>query len=55
MARVNLKHVCERQLTQHNCTRRPASFKVGDLVLVHHLRLPSWPHNCLQDQCFGPY
>ena len=23
------------------------SFKVGDLVLVHHSGLPSWPGNCL--------
>ena len=35
--------------------RRPASFNVGDLVLVHHSRLPSCPRNCLQDPRFGPY
>ena len=28
---------------------------VGDLVLVHHLRLPSWPRNCLQDPYCGPH
>ena len=32
-----------------------ASFKVGDLVLVHHSRLPSCSRNCLQDPYFGPY
>ena len=55
LARANLKHVQERELTKRNRTRRPASFKVGDLVLVHHSRLPTWPRNCLQDPFFGPY
>ena len=27
---------------------------MGDLVLVHHSRLPPWAHNCLQDPFFGP-
>ena len=49
IARGNLKHVRERELTRRNRTSRPASFNVGDLVLVHHSRLPSWPCNCLQD------
>ena len=31
LARVNLKHVRERGLTRRNRTRRPATFKVGDL------------------------
>ena len=55
LARANLKHIRERELTRRNRTRHPASFKVGDLVLVHHLRLPRWPRNCLQDPFFGPY
>ena len=54
-ARGKLKHVRERELTRRNRTRRPATFRVGDLVLVHHLRLPTWPRNCLQDPYFGPY
>ena len=54
-ARANLKHVRERELTRRNRTRRPATFKVGDLVLVQHSRLPRWPRNCLQDPYFGPY
>ena len=53
LARANVKHVRERKLT--NRTRRPATFKVGDLVLVHHLQLPTSPRNCLQDPYFGPY
>ena len=56
LARANLKHVRERELTRCNRTRRPATFKkVGDLVLVHNSRLPTWPRNCLQDPYFGPY
>ena len=55
LARANLKHVRERELTRRNHTRRPATFKVGDLVLVHHSRLPTWPRMCLQDPYFWPY
>ena len=55
LARANLKHVRECELSGRNRTRRPASCKVGDLVLVHHSRLPSWLRNCLQDPFFGPY
>ena len=39
LARANLKHVRERELTRSNRTRRPATFKGEDLVLVHHSRL----------------
>ena len=52
---ANMKHVLERELNLGNDLRRPASFGVGYLVLVHHLRLPSWPRNRLQDPYFGPY
>ena len=55
LANASLKHIQERELTRHNRRRRPATFKVGDLVLVHHSRLPPGPHNCLQDPYFGPY
>ena len=55
LSRANLKHGQERELTRCNRTRRPATFKVADLVLVHHSRLPTWPRNCLQDPYFGPY
>ena len=55
LARANLKLVQERELTRRNGTTRPATFKVGDLVLVHHSRLPTWPRNCLQDPYLGPY
>ena len=55
LARANLKHVRERELTRRSRTRCPATFKLGDLVLVHHSRLPTWPHNCLKNPYFGPY
>ena len=54
-AGTNLRHIRDREQSRRNRLRRPASFKVGDLVLVHHSRLPSWPRNCLQDPYFGPY
>ena len=41
LARANLKHVQERELTRRNRTRHPATFKVGDLVLVNHSQLPT--------------
>ena len=50
-----MKQVRERELTRRNRTRRPATFKVGDLVLVHHSPLPTWPRNGLQDPYFGPH
>ena len=52
---TNLRHIRERELSRQNRLRRLASFKVSDLVLVRHSRLPSWPRNCLQDPFFGPY
>ena len=51
----NLKHVGERELTRRNRTGHPATFKVGDFVLVHHSQLPTWPRICLRDPYFGPY
>ena len=51
---TNLRQVRERELSQRSRLRQPTSFKVGDLVLVHHSRIPSWPRNCLQDPYFGP-
>ena len=51
----NLRHIGDRELSRQNCLRQPANCKVGDLVLLHHSRLPSWPRNCPQDPYFGPY
>ena len=55
LSNAYLKRVREREVTKCNRLRRPASFRGGDLVLVHHAQLPSWPRNCLQDRFFGPY
>ena len=55
LARANLKHVRELELTRRNRTRRPATVKVGDVVLVHHSRLPTWPRDYPQDPYLGPY
>ena len=55
LARANLKHAQERELTGGNRKRSPATFKVGDLVLVHQSRLPPWPRKSLQDHYFAPY
>ena len=52
---TRLRHIRDRELSRRKRLQRPAIFKVGDLVLVHHSRLPSWPRNCLQDPYFGPY
>ena len=54
-AGTKLRQILHREVSWRNRLRRPASFKVGDLVLVHHSRLPSWPRNCRQDPYFGPY
>ena len=53
-ARANLKRVRERELTRRNRTRRPASFKVGDLVLVHHSRCPHGPATVCRTPTLGP-
>ena len=58
IARANLRPVREREFTKftkRNRLRRPPTFYVGDLVVVHHSRLPPWPRSCLQDPFFGPY
>ena len=55
VAGTNVRYIRERELSRRNRLRRPASFKVGDVALVHHSHLPSWPSNCLQDSHFGPY
>ena len=37
LVRATLTHIREREITRRNRTRHPASFKPGDLGLVHHL------------------
>ena len=50
LAGANLKHVRQRELTRRNRKRRPATFTVGNIVLLHGSRLPTWPRNRLQDR-----
>ena len=45
----------ERQWNEKNKHRVPASYQEGDLVLVHHSRLPAWPRSTSDDLYFGPY
>ena len=52
---ANLKHISERELTIINRQRRLVSFNIGDLVVMHHWRLPLWPLNYLHDPFSGPY
>ena len=54
-AGTTLRQIRERELGRRNGLWRSTSFKVCDLVLVHHSRLPSWPRNCLLEPYFGPY
>ena len=54
-AALNLKHICERELTKRNRQWCPTSYRVGDLLLVHYSRLPSWLRNSLQGPYFGHY
>ena len=48
-AGTNLRHIRDRELSRPKRLGRPASFKVGDLVLVYHSCLPCWPCTCLHD------
>ena len=50
-----LQRVRERQWNRKNEHRVPASYQEGDWVLVHHSRLPAWPHSTSDNPYFGPY
>ena len=54
-ARAMLQRVREHQWNKKNKHRVPASYQEGDLVLVHHSRLPAWPRSNSDDPYFGPY
>ena len=53
-AEAGLQMVSERQWTNKNRHRVPASYREGDLVLGHHSRLPAWPRSAGDDPYFGP-
>ena len=54
-ANAMLQRVRERQWNKKTKHRVPASYREGDLVLVHHSRLPAWPRSTSDDPYFGPY
>ena len=54
-AKAMLQRVRERQWNKKNKHRVPTSYQEGDLVLVHHSRLPAWPRSTSDDPYFGPY
>ena len=55
MARADPKHVRERELPRGTASGVRLPSELVTRVLVRHSRLPSGPHNCLQDLYFGPY
>ena len=54
-AKAMLQRVRERQWDKKNKHRVPASYQEGDWVLVHHSRLPAWPHSTSDDPYFELY
>ena len=48
-AKAMLQRVRERQWNNKSNHRVPASYQEGDLVLVHHSRLPAWPRSTSDD------
>ena len=54
-AKAMLQRVRERQWNKKNKHRVPATYQEGDLVLVHHSRLPAWPSSTCDEPYFGPY
>ena len=54
-AKAMLQRVRERQWNKKKKHRVPASYQEGDLVLVHHSRLPAWPRSTSDDPYFGAY
>ena len=54
-AKAVRQRVRECQWNKRNKHRVPASYQDGDWVLVHHSRLPDWPHSSSDEPYFGPY
>ena len=53
-AKAMLQRVRERQWIEKDKQRVPASYQDGDSGLVHHSRLPAWPHSTSNDPYFEP-
>jgi hypothetical protein len=54
-ARAVLTKIRAREWKKRNQRRQPATYKMGDLVYVHHNRLPSWVRSKLDALYFGPF
>ena len=49
-----LQRIGERENTRSNRERKPVKYQIGDMVLVHHRRLPRWKKNDLDLPYYGP-
>ena len=54
-AKELLQRIRERENTHSNRGRKPVEYQIGDMVLVHHRRLPRWKKNDLDLPYYGPF
>ena len=54
-AKELLQKIRERENTRSNCGRKAVEYQIGDMVLVHHQRLPRWKKNDLDLPYYGPF
>ena len=52
-AKELLQRIRERENTRSNRGRKPVEYQIGDMVLVHHRRLPRWKKNDLDLPYYG--
>ena len=53
-AKELLQKIRERENTRSNRGRKAIEYQMGDMVLVHHKRLPHWKKNVLDLPYYGP-
>ena len=54
-AKELLHRIRQRENTRSNRGRKPVEYQIGDMVLVHHRRLPRWKKNDLDLPYYGPF
>ena len=54
-AKELLQKIEERENTRSNRGRKAVEYQIGDMVLVHHKRLPRWKKNDLDLPYYGPF
>ena len=54
-AKELLQRIRERENIRSNRGRKPVEYQMGDMVLVHHERLPRWKKNDLHLPYYGPF